>query len=208
MHAEILSKEQNTILPILGRFASEHGFYLGGGTAVSLYFGHRRSIDFDWFTSQELADPLFLAENARRYGMNVDRVQTAPRTLHLLLESVRVSFFEYPYPEINSLILWPEYSISLASLDDLACMKLAAIAQRGSRKDFIDLYFIALQHIPIGKALELYRQKYSLDDITPVIIGLTYFDDADEEPSPTMLHDISWDNIKKQFERWATEIAG
>lgn len=86
-------------------------------------------------------------------------------------------------------------------------MKLAAIAQRGSRKDFVDFHEIALHHIPLEDALELYRREYSINDIAHVLVGLTYFDDADDEPMPMMLTDLSWDKVKRQFTEWARALA-
>ena len=207
-HIEVLTEKQRAILPDLGAFAAGRGFYLGRGTAVALYLGHRRSVDFDWFSREGIDDPLVMAEQARKSGLCVDNVQVAPGTLHALIGNVQVSFFEYPYAEIGEPVAWPDFSIELASLDDLACMKLAAIAQRGSRKDFVDLYAIALQHKPIRDILKLYQQKYSTDDIAHVLIGLTYFDDADEEPSPVMLGDIPWDQVKREFEEWTRALTG
>lgn len=207
-HAEFLSEGQREILPILGPWTSARGFYLGGETAVALYFGHRRSVDFDWFMCESIQDPLVLAEELRSRGLRIEDVQVAPGTLHALVEAVRVSFFDYPYPLIADPTTWREYSVRLASLDDLACMKLAAIAQRGSRKDFIDLHAIALGHRPIQDILPLYRRKYSTDDIAHILVGLTYFDDADEEPMPMMLNDVSWDAVKQQFREWAKACAG
>jgi hypothetical protein len=61
IHADILTAVQKKALRRLGPFALREGFYLGGGTAVALQLGHRRSVDFDWFTSAHLTDPLRLA---------------------------------------------------------------------------------------------------------------------------------------------------
>jgi len=143
----------------------------------------------------------------RKHGLRVENPQAAPRTLHALIEGVRVGFFDYPYGELSEPLRWAECSVDVASLDDLACMKLAAVAQRGSRKDFIDLYFIALEHKPISEVVKLYRRKFRTDDIAHVLIGLGYFDDADEEPSPVMISKTSWDHIKQQFEKWSRELA-
>lgn len=208
LHLEILNESQLAVMPALGPWATTEGFYLGGGTAVALYFGHRRSVDFDWFIGEGFPDSMVLAEHARERGIHLADIRVAPGTLHALAGDVRVSFFEYPYPLIADLTVWPEYSVRLASLDDLACMKLAAIAQRGSRKDFIDLHAIALGHRPIEDILSLYRRKYSAEDIAHILVGLTYFDDAEEEPMPMMLNKVSWDAVKHQFREWARALAG
>jgi hypothetical protein len=205
-HTEILNQAMRDLLPSLGAFAGANGFYLGGGTAVALYYGHRTSIDFDWFTQGPMGDPLVLAEHARESGLELANPQIAAGTLHAVIDSVRVSFFEYPYLPVGEPTDWPDCRAALASLDDLACMKLAAIAQRGSRKDFIDLYVLALRHRPIADFLELYKRKYGTGDIAHVLLGLTYFDDADAEPSPVMMQDLPWDGIKTQFQQWTREL--
>jgi len=207
-HEEVLSREQRAILPHLGRFAESHGFCLAGGTAVALYLGHRRSVDFDWFTASKLDDPLLLAYRLRETGLSLDNARTASGTLHGLVQRVEVSFFEYPYPSMAEAQLWDEYAVLVASLDDLACMKLAAVAQRGSRKDFIDLHAIAHQHRPLADILKLYQRKYSASDIAHLLIAVTYFDDADEEPPPVMLGNVRWDDVKRDMQAWAKALAG
>lgn len=207
-HPEVLSDSQSAILPSLGAFARAYGFYLGGGTAVALHLGHRKSVDFDWFARGAMGDPLVLAGQARKQGLSVENAQIAPGTLHALVDGVRVSFFVYPYSEIGESSSWEECSIDVASLDDLACMKLAAIAQRGSRKDFIDLYFIAHEHKPIAEIVNLYQRKYHTQDIVPVLMGLGYFEDADEEQSPVMIRKAPWDQIKREFVNWSRSLSG
>jgi hypothetical protein len=206
-HIEVLDDAQKTLLPILGEFATERGFYLGGGTAVALYLGHRRSVDFDWFTAGALGDPLILAQQARESGLQIMGSDTGQRTLHATINGVRVSFMEYHYPLLGDPADWPDYSARLASLDDLACMKLAAVGQRGLRRDFIDLHAIALQHRPLSEIVGLCRRKYSASDISHLLVGLTYFDDAEDEPMPSMLSAVDWEEVKRQFRQWAKELA-
>ena len=201
LHAEILNDDQRAVLPVLGAWTSGKGFYLGGGTAIALHLGHRRSVDFDWFTGRGMQEPLILAEAVTGLGLRVEDVQVATGTLHARIGGVRTSFFEYPYALISQLESSPELSVRLASLDDLACMKLAAIAQRGSRKDFVDIDAIIAKHTPLPDLLALYQRKYSIQDIGHVLVGLAYFDDADNEPMPLMLSDVTWDGVKQRMRR-------
>ncbi len=151
-----LSQQQKEILGEFGASATRLGFYLGGGTALASYYAHRRSLDLDWFTENPIPEPLQLAQNIRHQGFAFITAQTAPGTLHGSLGSVRMSFFEFHYPLLQPLVRWDEIGCDLASLDDLACMKLAAIAQRGSRKDFIDIHALISRHRPLGDLLALY----------------------------------------------------
>ncbi len=89
--------------------------------------------------------------------------------------------------------------------DYIACMKLSAIAQRGSRKVFVDVYALGLEHIPLRQMLQLYQEKFAVRDIVHVLYGLAYFDDADKERMPRMLWDIDWKTIKKTIQGWVRE---
>jgi hypothetical protein len=118
-----------------------------------------------------------------------------------------VSFLEFRYPLLSPLAYWKEIDIHLASLDDLACMKLSAVAQRGSKKDFFDIYALCMQHRPLAGLLELYRSKFSVTDIGPVIYGLAYFDDAESERDPALLEKVNWEMVKQAIVKWVREIA-
>jgi len=200
-----LKPKQTDILHQLGPVAREHGFYLAGGTALSIYFGHRISVDLDWFTSNKIGDALFLAENLRSAKLEFITEQTAPGTLHGNILDVRVTFLEFRYPLLQPLIVWKEMECTIASLDDLACMKLSAIAQRGARKDFCDVYALGTKHRPLSEMLILYQQKFNVQDISPILYGLAYFDDAEKERMPSMLWNVSWKEIKKTVSEWVKE---
>ncbi|MBI2843168.1 MAG: nucleotidyl transferase AbiEii/AbiGii toxin family protein [Armatimonadetes bacterium] len=206
IHIEVLEEHQIALLPSLASFVSKEGFYLGGGTAIALQLGHRKSADFDFFSEESIQDPLSLARQAVTSGINFTQTEVSRGTLHTFADGVRVSFFEYRYPLLSNFVQWPEYGLRIASLDDLACMKLAAIAQRGARKDFVDVYALGSQYTSLSKMLDLYQYKYATDEIAHVLVGLTYFDDADEEPMPIMLWDVSWEEMKHSIRIWVKEF--
>jgi predicted nucleotidyltransferase component of viral defense system len=200
-----LKHQQIDVLRQLGPITRKHRFYLAGGTALSIYFGHRVSIDLDWFTQNEMGDALLLAENLRRANLDFITEQTAPGTLHGNIADIRVSFLEFRYPLLQPLTDWTEMGCTIASLDDLACMKLSAIAQRGARKDFCDIYALGAKHRPLREMFAIYQQKFNVKDISPILYGLAYFDDAESERMPSMLWDISWKEIKKTISAWVKE---
>ncbi len=205
-HLEGLNRRQIKILRSAGRMLSGRGFYLGGGTALAIYLGHRASVDLDWFLPTALGDALVLADSLRRAGLALTTTQTAPGTLHGTISAVRLSFLEFRYPLLRPLTLWKEMGCSMASLDDLACMKLSAIAQRGERKDFCDLYFLGNRHRPLREMLQLYRRKFQVRDISPVLYGLSYFDEAERERMPRMLSKVPWVTMRKTIEGWVQEL--
>lgn len=206
-HLEGLNRKQIQILRHFGREFDKRGFYLGGGTALAVYFGHRFSVDLDWFISNPLRDALLLAESFRRAGLDFTTTQSAPGALHGTLMGMRVSFLEYRYPLLQSPTVWKEMGCSLASLDDLACMKLSAIAGRGARKDFCDLYMLGKKHRSLPELIRLYQRKFKVDDISPVLYGLSYFDDAESERMPRMLLNVQWRTIKQTIQEWVQGIA-
>ena len=92
-------------------------------------------------------------------------------------------------------------------MDDLACMKLSAIAQRGARKDFLDIYALCTVHRPLPELLPLYQKKFNVEDISPVLYGLVYFDNAEEQRMPVMLWDVRWSRVKSALRDWVREIS-
>ena len=119
------------------------------------------------------------------------------------LEGIRISFFRYRYP----LIAEPSsvFGVTVAGLEDLTAMKLAAVSQRGTRRDFVDLYFIVLSGLSLPEALRCYQRKYAQVnvDVVHVVKSLAYLADAESEPMPQMLVDVSWQTVKRFFEREA-----
>jgi hypothetical protein len=207
-HPEILQGAQPQVLRQLSTIVSPRQFYLGGGTALAIHLGHRLSVDLDWFTPEKIADPLRLAQDLRDEGAPFVTGSTERGTLHGMMEDVRLSFMEYHYPLLEALVPWPEFGCHLASMADLACMKLSAVAQRGSRKDFIDIYALASNCFSLPDMLAMYQRKYSVKDISHVLYGLAYFDDADRERGLTLMWDIDWKVVKKTIQGWVREVAG
>ena len=199
LHQEVLGRSQRSLLPTLSPFARDQGFYLAGGTGLALQLGHRRSVDFDWFREQPIEDPLRLAAELRTPALRfeIDRVEKG--TLHGTARSVRVSFLEYRYP---LLMPWLEVSgLRLASPEDIAAMKLAAVAQRGSKKDFVDVFALG-QRFALADMLDFYRAKYGLKDVGHVLVALAYFDEADRERLPSLLRRWDWSTMKATIRRW------
>lgn len=206
-HTEGLAKKQLNVLKQLGSNVQARGYYLGGGTALAIYFGHRISVDFDWFIPIQMGDALLLAQELRNAKLDFITEQIAPGTLHGSISQIRVTFLEYKYPLLKSPVYWDEMNCSLASLEDLACMKLSAVAQRGARKDFCDIYALGTKHIPLKNMLNLYSKKFNIQDLSHILYGLAYFDDAESERMPRMLWNVKWAEIKRTILGWVKELS-
>ena len=204
-YPEVLSRNQTRVLAELGPFLTGRGFYLAGGTAVALHLGHRRSVDLDWFTAARLSDPLGLAQNLREIPVPFVAGQVARGTLHGSVRRVRLSLLEYRYPLLGSPRDWQRCA-RLASLKDLAAMKIAAVTQRGSKKDFVDIYTLANCSFSLRQMLGFYQRKYAIHDVAHVLYSLAYFDDADRERMPTMLLKVNWPSVKDTIRGWVHEL--
>lgn len=178
MFYKILDKERLAILPLLKTLKKD--FYLAGGTALSLQIGHRDSVDFDFFSEKNFnTEKLFVLLKDILKAKKVKKIQEEKNTLTVLIdEKIKISFFSYKYPLLNKLI--KEENINLASIEDIACMKLSAITGRASNKDYIDLYFI-LQKISLSDLLEKAAKKFLDLDSNLILKSLLYFEDIEEE---------------------------
>jgi len=198
-HKQILSTSQFKLLERLGPFLTQHGFYLGGGTAIALMLGHRKSVDLDWFSEKPIGDPNSWVDAIKKEGIRLNGISADRGTLHAIANGIRISLLEYRYPMVRSKVEWKGIGCMLASLDDLTCMKLSAIVQRGSKKDFIDIYALMKKHNSLQHMVHLYQKKFPGTDIFPVLKGLSYFDEAEKERAPRVLWKVTWPEMKKDI---------
>jgi hypothetical protein len=180
---ELLKKLQK--LPVLSDMR------LVGGTSLALQLDHRKSIDLDLFGILK-GDELVLSQSLR----DIAPLQLLKNTenIHIyLIEGIKVDIVNYHYKWLDEPLY--ENELVLAGKKDIAAMKLSAISGRGSKKDFIDIYFL-LKEYSLKEMLGFYLKKYYDGSEFMVIKSLTYFDDADVEVEPTMLKPANWGKIK------------
>lgn len=206
LHTDILTSAQEDVINLTALHIEDLGFYLAGGTALALHLGHRRSVDFDWFLPNEMGSPERIQQIFHDNDIQFETTSVDRGTLHGTIQGIRFSFLEYRYPLLKSRIEWPGRGITIADKKDLACMKLSAIAQRGSRKDFVDVYALLKEGFQLEELLEDYKEKYQQNSVGPVLYGLSYFDEAEDEPMPVMLWDISWSEIKTSIQKKVKHI--
>lgn len=205
-HDSVLTETQRDVLRAIAPLTlmRESGFYLAGGTAVALRSGHRRSIDFDWFTSRSF-DCERVATTIRDARLSLEVTQLDRGTLLGQIEGVKVSFFEYRYQLLASLEQLAPYGIEIASLRDLAAMKLLAVAQRGTRKDFVDVHELLRRGASLKEMLADFVKKFDTDPLN-ALRGLAYFDDAEQEPMPEMLRPAEWPTMRREIEQAVREV--
>lgn len=205
MFREILTESQQALLELLSQVAEVRTFYLAGGTALALSLGHRRSRDFDFFRPKDFV-PQDLLSTLRETG-DLFVLQQAAGTLTVMLRDIPVSFFRYDYPLLRPLHESP-WGLPLADPEDIAAMKLAAIAGRGARKDFVDLYFYAREIAPLERLFSRFREKYRGVSVDPyhLLRSLTFFEDAEAEAMPDLLVGVTWDEIRAFFRAEAARL--
>ncbi len=199
MHSEAISQSARKALGLISDAKLNKGFYLVGGTAAAIQIGHRVSVDLDFFT-EESFEPMELKQKFDNARIELQNEQISEGTLIANLQGCKISFFDYPYPLIEPVVQYD--SVGLASLMDIGLMKIIAISQRGSIKDFVDLYFIKKQ-IPLKDLFAKLEVKYKFgkDSYYSLLKSLTYFEDADQDPEPQMLVEWSWEDVKDDFKR-------
>jgi hypothetical protein len=197
MFESVLSPKAKTALGILGQSGLMKDAYLAGGTSLALRLGHRISIDFDFFSMVKF-DPIKLADLLKDIGkFEIDTASGI--TLIGQFNEVKLSYFQYDYPMLNPTDNYRD--VQIASIDDVVAMKLVAISDRNTKKDFIDLYMICHQGMAMETMFEMYDKKYQVLEKNKytLIKSMTYFEEADMDIMPKMLVDISWDKVKKFF---------
>lgn len=199
MSVGITEAQRSALAKLAG--ALEPDTYLAGGVALALTLRHRSSRDLDLFVPHEFdADALLERLSAEVSGVRA--VGRARGTLHLEVSGVPVSVLAYRYPLLAPPRPNAEVAVPVAALEDLACMKLSAIAGRGAAKDFWDLEELLDRGVAGGTLaglLALYRTKFPVDDVGHAVRALSYFGDADAEPLPLGLIPERWRAIKAAF---------
>lgn len=170
---------------------------LVGGTALALQLGHRRSVDLDFFGCVSTDTNSVIAE-LNKIG-RVGIISCTETIRRLTIDDVKVDIVDYSdVPWIDGAVV--SDNLRLASLRDIAAMKMNAIVGRGSRKDFVDLYFL-LQHFSFSDIMDCYRQKYPAGTDYRAMMSSVYFKDAEIQPMPEMLSEATWDMMKSFIKR-------
>ncbi|NDV59355.1 nucleotidyl transferase AbiEii/AbiGii toxin family protein [Bacteroides sp. 519] len=177
---------------------------LVGGTSLALQIGHRISVDLDLFGNLT-ADLQEIKQVLEKEQLQFMLLHNTPSIHVFTINGIKVDIVNYPYPWLEMPFVVD--NLSLANMKDIAAMKLSAITNRGTKKDFIDLYFL-LQHFTLQQMLDFYIARFDDSTLFPVIKSLSYFDDADSEPMPKMFIPTTWEEVKLKLTKVVANIAG
>jgi len=194
---QLQTVEPNTLELLRSLMQKEYlnSFVLVGGTALALQLGNRESIDLDMFSTADFSSNEVLSSLLNDYQIVVNNQLT--QTLISTINHVKVDFIKFHYPFIRPFVVID--NIRMASVEDIAAMKLDAVTGRGSKKDFYDLYFL-LQQFSIDDLFSFYIEKYPHQTTFHVIRSLTYFEDAEIQPNPIVFDKtITWEIVKQKI---------
>ena len=203
MFTQTISDKAKRVLGKIARTEITGGFYLAGGTALAIQLGHRTSIDLDWFSAES-----FLNDGIKKTLSEIGEFELVGEekgTIHGNLNRVKVSFLYYSYKVLYPLVDYE--GIKLADERDIAAMKIDAVSSRGSKKDFVDIYFL-FERYSLPELIGFFEKRYENIKYNKLHIlkSLTYFEDAETEPMPIMIKNAAWGEIKKKITAEANKI--
>ena len=207
MHFEIIDKDRFELLKKITENVSIPNYYMVGGTGLSLQLGLRESFDFDFCVKEQFNNEILL-EELKIIGQTEIK-QNQKGTCDLIINGVQVSFFYYPNRVINDYVTTKEIpKLKIASILDIAIMKIVAIGGRGAKKDFFDLYQIMNRcNISLNDLANRLIQKCGTNvNYANIVVGLSYFEDAEQEILPKTFVEYNWDEIKRFFVKFQAEF--
>ena len=198
-HFEVLPPATKKVFEWLRHQSFLEQFYLAGGTALALYFGHRMSVDLDFFSSSSF-QPGVLMRQLKQFG-TWSTVKRLPNTLVGDLNRAKLSFFTIP--DQPAKLPTKLDSLRIAELLDLALMKIMAISDRGTKRDFIDLYVLCHRFMPLPDLIVKLPKRYGrwAYNLNHIVLSLGYFKDAEKDRSPHMLEPLDWKTVKTYFHK-------
>ena len=197
IYPETVSPE---LFEVFESFSSESafdGFLLGGGTSLALRFGHRKSIDLDFFSVSPF-DSQQIEITLGHLFTEVEVVNRTAGSLCAVINKCKLDILHHAYPLLRAPVVFKGFRF--LSIPDLAAMKINAVVNRGSKKDFIDLLLLHENGFPLEKSLDFFSEKYGDAGRFLAVRSLAWFEDAESEPDPLILNGWIWDDVRRRIE--------
>lgn len=200
----VLNKNQEEVLSKLSFLANDE-YYLAGGTALAIQLGHRTSFDFDFYTPNHFDQNTLFDKLQEIFADEAIKTSLAKNTLFCTLKTVDCSFFTYPYKLLEEPVL--EMGIALASLEDIAAMKLVAVNRRPAKRDYIDVYYL-LSKFSLEEMIDFAKKKFPNFNFYYLLRALSFFEDIkDDERRSIQMTDknFSWEITKNKLSEEANK---
>jgi predicted nucleotidyltransferase component of viral defense system len=192
LHSEAVPSSTLALLKSLCAHKALDGFALVGGTSLALRFGHRMSVDLDFFRPEKFDNKSIAADLAADFP-SFHLTNDNSNGMMAFIEKVKVDFVTYRYPSLHPYETIEE--VRMMSLQDVVAMKLGAISNRGAKKDFYDLHTL-LREIGLDEILRCYALKFPSHDPMIPLRSMIYFEDAEETETPKSLVKTTWSKVK------------
>lgn len=196
LHTETVEPRTFALLKRLMAMPDLASFSLVGGTALSLRYGHRTSIDLDLFSLEKFDNTAIAQLLSDEFGSDFQYEPAASGHFGVfcIIGGVKVDMVRFPHPLIRPTETGD--GIRLYSSEDIAAMKIQAMLGRGRKKDFWDLHEL-LQHFNLGEIIAFHKEKYPNQMLLISIPNaLTYFVDAEDSDAPVSLKGQTWEEVK------------
>lgn len=196
LHLKTVEPHAFSILEQLMEMPELQSFSLVGGTALSLLYGHRISVDLDLFTADSFENDDIVNALGKRFQSSFINRSTNPRFgIFCFIDNVKVDIIRHPHPLIRSAINID--GIRMFSTEDIIAMKVQAILGRGKKKDFWDIAEL-LKHFSIQDFIQFHKEKYATQNLLITVPqALTYFSDAEESEDPISLKKQTWEKVQQ-----------
>jgi len=179
-------------------------FSLVGGTALSLLYGHRISVDLDLFSNSKFENNIIVEALTKKFKSDFLIEQKPPQFgIFCFINDVKIDLVRHPFEMLNppSVI----QNIRMFSKEDIIAMKVQTILGRGKKKDFWDISEL-LKYYSVQNFIDFHTNKYSLQNLLiSVPQALTYFSDADESENPVSLKGQTWESVKAHIQKKVRE---
>lgn len=199
MHKECFTEDGWRVLKALKGLLAKYDAILAGGTALALRIGHRVSRDLDFFTGKDFRVEAFIS-GIRKTGLPFSVISEGEGSLVVEIAGIKFSLFRYEYPFMEKPLLFED--IRIAGILDIASMKVIAMSQRGTKRDFVDLFFV-LHKLPFHLVAGHMVKRFGRERINPIHVGksFVYFTDAETDPEPDYIkgRGVAWEKIKGFF---------
>lgn len=189
-----------SVLRRLMRIPELNAFSLVGGTALSLRYGHRRSVDLDLFTSEPFVREEVVDALSAEFGSHfVLTPSKAAWAIFAFIEDVKVDIVKVQDARMVDIVT--EDGIRMYADADIAAMKVQAILGRGKKKDFWDLNEL-LQHHSFQWIMDRHKEKHPHQLLAISIPhAITWFTDAEDGVDPVCLRGWTWEEVKRSISK-------
>ena len=195
LHYKTVEPHTFSILEELMAMPELQDFSLVGGTALSLLYGHRMSVDLDVFSTKPFENSTITDSLKNKFlGKFIMEQKQERFGIFCYIDGVKVDIIRHPHPLIRPELLIED--LRMFSIEDISAMKVQAILGRSKKKDFWDIAEL-LQHFSIKDFIQFHKEKYSTQNLLITVPqAITYFADAEESEDPISLKMQTWETVQ------------